>query len=87
MTDERANIKVSREWYEKHKEQKDANQTWEEYLDGQAPETLEAIEKKLDQIQSAQANTVSESLDIAEQTLTYQDVKNACERAIEEAQR
>ena len=39
MTDDRANIKVPREVYERHKERKPAGQTWGEYLDGEAPET------------------------------------------------
>lgn len=36
---DRANIKVSREFYEKHNERREEmGRTWEEYIDGQAPE-------------------------------------------------
>jgi len=39
MTDDRANIKVSREFYEEHADRREAlGVTWEEYIAGQAPE-------------------------------------------------
>lgn len=44
MTDNRANIKVSREFYERHKDRKGPGQTWEEYLEGQAPEPIGNLE-------------------------------------------
>lgn len=39
VTDARANIKVGREFYERHNDRRqELGLTWEEYIDGQAPE-------------------------------------------------
>jgi len=39
MTDDRANIKVSRDFYAEHNDRRqDMGVTWEEYIAGQAPD-------------------------------------------------
>jgi len=39
MTDNRANIKIAREAYERHNDRRqDLGLTWEEYINGQAPD-------------------------------------------------
>jgi hypothetical protein len=45
---DRANIKVSREAYERHNEQrKQMGLTWEEYLDGQSPNIEDVIRQAI----------------------------------------
>ena len=59
MSDSRANIKVSREFYEHHNPRReDLGLTWEEYIDGQAPDVPEA-----DVDTEAVARAVSRELD------------------------
>ena len=63
MSDNRANIKVSQEFYEEHKDRKETlGLTWEEYIDGQAPELPAAdvdyaeIERRVERVVEAALN-------------------------------
>ena len=61
MADTRANIKVGREFYERHNARREElGVTWEEYIDSQAPdgladlrESVRAIEERTGRIERA----------------------------------
>ena len=48
MTDDRANIKVSRDFYQRHKQRcDDLGLTWEEYIEGNAPESIDSLREDM----------------------------------------
>ncbi len=88
-------IRVTEDAKEAAEESKRDGETWNEFIQRCAenpPEVrefvdtdaLEEMHKKLDQLQNAQGQTVSEALDIAENDtqITYDDVKAACSAAV-----
>jgi len=102
-------IKIPHDEYERHNEQRqDMDLTWAEYIDGQAPEVpnggevdpddlaerLDGIMNKLEQLEGAQADTVSKSLELAdisnhdvlEQLDTIEDAAKEATEAAQSAQ-
>jgi hypothetical protein len=62
MTRNRANIKVSREFYEEHNERRqELGLTWEEYIGGESPEIEDTIRRVIrEELKKRGNNPVSE---------------------------
>ena len=66
MADQRKNIKVTEEFYREHKPRKDElGLTWEEYIEGQAPELEQLLRDVVrDEVQNVTADLPEQTVEL-----------------------